>query len=206
MDSIREYNEEYWEERNEIPAFEKQKFQALVKYVPSSVETIVDYGCGAGQYIRAMKKINEKGIYIGIDISQKALDLAASHLTDVQLLQVDDGARIPLENDSVDFIVASEVLEHVYHVSKTLNELWRILKPDGKMWLSVPFHGIIKNLLIALMNFDEHYDPLGPHIRFFTKKTLFDVVTDSGFEIIRHGYWGRFYPIPWNIHVYARKS
>ena len=50
-----------------------------------------------------------------------------------------DLANIPIENDRYDTIVCNAVLEHVQFPDKVMQELFRVLKPDGRLLLCVPF-------------------------------------------------------------------
>jgi SAM-dependent methyltransferase len=50
-----------------------------------------------------------------------------------------DLANIPIENDRYDTIVCNAVLEHVQFPDKVMQELFRVLKPDGRLLLCIPF-------------------------------------------------------------------
>ena len=56
-----------------------------------------------------------------------------------------------------------------------------MLKPSGRLLVTVPFHGRVQAALIALTRFDRHFDPLGQHLRFFTRTSLAHTLTASGF-------------------------
>jgi len=47
-----------------------------------------------------------------------------------------------------------------------------------------PYHGRTKNTAIALIAFERHFDPLGEHVRFFTRRSLAALLTEFGFEQI----------------------
>jgi SAM-dependent methyltransferase len=47
--------------------------------------------------------------------------------------------RLPLDNDSFDAVLSTEVLEHVSDPAAVLQELGRVLVPGGELWLTVPF-------------------------------------------------------------------
>jgi hypothetical protein len=46
---------------------------------------------------------------------------------------------------------------------------------------TVPFHGRMQAAAIALTRFDEHFDPLGQHLRFFTRRSLARALDAAGF-------------------------
>lgn len=153
-----------------------------------------------------MKEINPQAEYIGLDISETALKSAAAILPECKFYKIEDGGNSPLENNSIDFVFSSEVIEHIYDTKNAFSEIARILKPGGQLLLTTPYHGLIKNLLIALFAFDKHFNPSGPHIRFFSKKSLSSLLQKYGFKVLKYGYYGRFYPASHSIYVLAEKK
>ncbi len=87
---------------------------------------------------------------------------------------VDDTIR--MEDESVDCVVLTEVLEHVYQPGKALSEIFRVLKPGGRVIGTVPF----------VMN--EHEIPWDFHR--YTSYCLRNRFSDAGFEIQRLDYIG----------------
>ncbi len=59
-----------------------------------------------------------------------------------------DGNHFPFNDATYDVVVSNQVLEYVFNPDEFLNEIFRILKPEGKVLLSVPFV------------WDEHLQPL----------------------------------------------
>ena len=53
-----------------------------------------------------------------------------------------------------------------------LLEVRRVLRPGGRLLATVPFHGRVKAALISLGRFEAHFDPLGQHLRFYTRGSL----------------------------------
>ena len=202
------FYEKYWSDnKNEYLSDFNLKWPKLKKFIPlERGVVIVDFGCGNGRVIQEMKKINPQAEYIGLDVSEMALKSAAAILPDCKFYKIEDGENLPLENNSIDFVFSSEVIEHIYDIENAFLEISRILKPGGKLLLTTPYHGLIKNLLIVLFAFDKHFNPAGPHIRFFSKKSLFGLLNKFGFSVIKYGYYGRFYPVSHSIYVLAEKT
>ena len=75
----------------------------------------------------------------------------------------------------------SEVLEHVPDTISLLTEIRRVLRPEGRVLLTVPDHGRLKRTLIAVGHFDAHYDPQGDHLRFYTRRSLTRALRATGF-------------------------
>jgi SAM-dependent methyltransferase len=92
----------------------------------------------------------------------------------------DDGS-LPLEHASVDLVWCSEVLEHVADTAYLLLEVRRVLRPGGRLLVTVPRSG----RLTALIRFQAHFDPLGQHLRFYTRRSLAATLEHSGFEDVR---------------------
>ena len=71
--------------------------------------------------------------------------------------------------------------------------------------LTTPYHGLFKNLLIALFAFDGHYNPALSHIRFFSRRSLDASFRRAGFVPIGWRGLGRTWPIWKSVFVVARK-
>jgi SAM-dependent methyltransferase len=95
-------------------------------------QVVLDLGCGSGsfQYSAYRCKI------VGIDTHLERNELFASK--DRVLYLRANSHALPLETRSVDFVVCNHSLEHIEQLNETLDELSRVLKPDGFVWISVP--------------------------------------------------------------------
>ena len=58
-----------------------------------------------------------------------------------------------------------------------------MLKRDGRLLATVPYHGRFQAAAIALTRFEAHFDPLGQHVRFFTRRSLATTLDAAGFEV-----------------------
>jgi ubiquinone/menaquinone biosynthesis C-methylase UbiE len=182
------------------------KWHKLNSYIPKdAAAVIVDVGCGNGEIIKEMHFINPKARYIGLDVSNIALAKASTSLPGVEFIKIIDGHSFPLPDASVDFIFASEVIEHVYDTEMAFLEMARIVRPGGCLLITTPYHGFLKNLLIVSFTFDRHFDPTGPHVRFFSRRSLLTCLRKVGLEPLVYGYFGRFWPIPHCIFVLAKR-
>ena len=56
--------------------------------------------------------------------------------------------------------------------------------------MTVPDHGRLKRTLLALAHYDAHYDPLGQHVRFYTRRSLTRALDATGFEAVDIGTLG----------------
>lgn len=93
----------------------------------------LDLGCGEMPYREYI--INNSNItkYIGVDIENKIYQ---------KQIKPDifwDGKKLPFDDNSIDTIMATEVFEHVPNLDEILKEIYRVLKPNGKLFFTVPF-------------------------------------------------------------------
>jgi 2-polyprenyl-3-methyl-5-hydroxy-6-metoxy-1,4-benzoquinol methylase len=94
--------------------------------------------------------------------------------------------RNPLQAESLDVVVSTEVVEHLYHPQRLIQNAFRLLKPSGHFIVSTPYHGYVKNVVLALSGkLDNHFTALwdGGHIKFWSHETLSELLTGKGLQI-----------------------
>ena len=101
-------------------------------------KVVVDYGCGPGNDLVGFSVFSNPSKLYGMDVSAQALQVASKrlelHETSVELLQLDEVEnKLPMEDDSVDYIHTSGVLHHCLNLDRILDEFYRILKPTGQL-------------------------------------------------------------------------
>jgi SAM-dependent methyltransferase len=93
--------------------------------------TLLDIGCGNSPYRSlVLSPPSQARKYIGLDVPGSLYALP-----DLQW----DGWTIPLKDEAVDCVLATEVLEHCPNTDRILSELHRTLKKDGLFFFTVPF-------------------------------------------------------------------
>lgn len=203
------FYEKYWSRSGGSPAeygFALEERKSLLRnatlLVPKD-QKVIDVGCGKGDFVRYLDELgfNAAGLDISIEALRKARSLRASD--PYVAASLEEG--LPFANGSFGAIFCSEVLEHIFSVHSALSELNRILLSEGLLILTVPYHGVAKNLAIAAFGFELHFDPNISHIRFFTRKSLAASLSRSGFEIVALKGIGRRYPFWMSLGVVAKK-
>jgi len=99
-------------------------------------QPILDVGAGTGLLGELLYKINFKNI-IGIDISEEMLKEARLKNCYSSLIRADLTKKIPMRNESVGAIVSTGTFTHGHIGPETLDELLRIIKPNGLFILSI---------------------------------------------------------------------
>jgi SAM-dependent methyltransferase len=146
-------------------------------------ERVLDLGCGAGRFVAALDAAGAQAV--GVELAERALSRARRVAPGADLRLVEPYGTLPLGHGEVDLVWCSEVLEHVPDVGALLAEVRRVLRPGGRLLATVPDHGRLRRVLIALARHDEHYDPLGQHLRFFTRASLSRALHATGFRDVR---------------------
>ncbi len=105
------------------------------KTLPPNAE-ILDLGCGLGFFSCILSK---KFQVTGIDVSEVAIQSAEKIAPRAKFVQLEEGGQtIPFSDESFDAAVAFDVLEHQNDPQKLLNELFRVIKKQGWLTISVP--------------------------------------------------------------------
>src|SRR5437870_2659933 len=156
---------------------------------------ILDIECGNGHVASTMAKSGYS--VIGVDASRSGIEIARSAHPNVQfkVCSVYDDELIDAVGDQVECVISLEVVEHLFYPRKLFEQNYRLLKSNGYLIISTPFHGYLKNLALSLVNgWDSHFSVGwdGGHIKFFSKSTLAQMARDAGFKSPRFRGAGRF--------------
>ena len=117
-----------------------QRFHAdlLAPYLQEAV--VADLGCGQLLYGDAFACRGIKH-YFGLDLDLPSLHLAKNGAPEglkLTLVKQELGERLPFDDNAVDVVISSEVIEHLDDPFKYLREIRRILKPGGVLSISTP--------------------------------------------------------------------
>jgi len=187
--TVRDFYESFWADAPEDPepwAWERRR--ALLLEDVRAGERVLDLGCGAGRFVRALADAGAEPA--GVEIAAAALERARRNAPGAELRLLEPDGSLPLDHRSIDLVWCSEVLEHVADVAGLLVEVRRVLRPGGRLLATVPYNGHVQGALIALTRFEAHFDPLGQHLRFFTHRSLIHTLHARGFEAIDVRPWG----------------
>jgi ubiquinone/menaquinone biosynthesis C-methylase UbiE len=99
--------------------------------------TVLDAGCGSG-YGAAQLARRARAV-LGFDISQDAIDYACQHYGAENLrFERASCLEIPAADSSFDLVVAFEIIEHLNEWRTFLQEVRRVMRPDGQLVVSTP--------------------------------------------------------------------
>ena len=181
---MRAFYESFWAELPDDPApWAWERRRALLLGEARRGERVLDLGCGAGRFVAALAAAGADPV--GVELAEAALERARRNAPGADLRLLEPDGSLPLAHGSVDLVWCSEVLEHVADAGHLLLEARRVLRPGGRLLVTVPFHGRVKAGAIALARFEQHFDPQGQHLRFFTRRSLARSLAAAGFDGLR---------------------
>lgn len=146
--------------------------RSVESLVPHATGTLLDVGVSEGPYRELFEPVVDQ--YVGLEYPPSILD-KQPEMWDMlprvkQLVQVfGDGAHLPVRTGSVDTVLSTEVLEHVPDPRALVDEMARVLRPGGKLLLTVPFIQPLHELP------SDYYR--------FTPSSLARFVEDAGLEV-----------------------
>ncbi len=163
------------------------------------VKRLLDIGCGVGEatsYIADKAGASWVG---GVELSERARETAAGRGIEVHAVDMNH-ERLPYDDGSIDAIICGEVIEHLVDTDHLLQEIKRVLTPDGVCVLSTPNLAAWYNRALLLLG----YQPLlsqvsflyapgrpsfapaegGDHLRMFAARTLVEFVELHGFQVL----------------------
>jgi 2-polyprenyl-3-methyl-5-hydroxy-6-metoxy-1,4-benzoquinol methylase len=178
-----DYHEALWEgvPEGSEPSEEGLRCAFLLKRVGPG-ERVLDVGCSEGRF--AAELVHAGAEVVGIDVAAEPLRRARVRHPELDLRKVEAEGAWPLTDASFDVVWAGEVIEHVADTAGWLSEVRRVLRSGGSLLLSTPNHGRLRMLRWALAPraFGIHFNPRADHLRFYTRRTLTELLEDFGFH------------------------
>lgn len=172
------YDDELWELVPEEPGSPPAHLAQFVRDL-GAVGRALDLGCGDG---RLSAELSATELTLA-DVSPVALGRAHSRLPQASMVELEPDAPLPLDDGEFELVLCAETLEHVRDVQLLLSEARRVLAPRGTLAITTPAHGRGTALGLLARGFEAGFDPLSPHIRFFTEGSLGRVLGELGFEL-----------------------
>lgn len=185
--STKKHYEKYWTSKDKKEEFFDYERNWVLPGLFGKKEMVLDLGCGDGAVSEFLQKVLGMDI-VGADMSSKALKVAKER--GVKVVQVDVEKTLPFEDEAFDTVFWGDNVEHLFSPQKTLVEVRRVLKKEGRLILSCPNMGYWRYRLYYFFNGqlpDTEWtgNPAWTwsHIRFFNKKILADFLESENFKI-----------------------
>ena len=207
------YRETSWKIRNQHPAL-PGSYANILRWLDRELPaeelcgSLLEVGCAAAFFTPHLARRAEA--MRACDPSAEQIALNCKEYPAVSFFVQDPGESIAAEFKTFDVLFCSRVLDQLINPSFALHQFYRVLKPGGRLLITVNHHGFFKNLLIALFGWSRHFAPESPQLRFFTRRMLSRLAHKIGFRDIRIESCGRGRPlrdlgIPSSLLLSAKK-
>lgn len=160
--------------------------KTVLNYVPTKPNlTILDIGCGIGETGLELKKKLNAEVY-GVSISKGECEIANRSLDKCFLFNLENGLPPDL-NKTFDAVLLSHVLEHICYPENLLNDISKILKPDGIVIVTLP-NIMHYNSRLNLLKGNFEYEETGiydyTHFRWYTLNSTPRLFAKFGYKTV----------------------
>ena len=175
------------------------RFKKAAEFTPLLKDDVVlDIGCKFGILRDDIKRHQKQIIYHGIDISKEVIK-RIKNIGDDHFYVADITHGLPFNDKVFDVVFMLEVLEHVENPSLCLREIRRVLKPQGRLILSVPNPYCWEEILGNICNIPENEG----HISAWTPQLMNTLSRFCGFKVEKRT--GTFMRIPFTRRILRNK-
>lgn len=147
---------------------------------------LLDIGCADGSL---SKKGSDLGWFsVGTDIS--AMNAKSAHAKGIMALVNQLQSPLPFKNNTFDLVMAKQVIEHLVDTRLFIEEIYRVIRPGGRLLLSTPNLASLSNRLRLLFGYypgwmDYELGRGSGHVRYYTLSILEQQLNAAGFTIIK---------------------
>ena len=167
---------------------------------------VFELGCGNGSTAAAL--VGKGWNVTGVDPSLQGIAQAKRQHPNIDLHQGSAYDDLAKQYGQFPLVLSLEVVEHVYDPRQYAATVFSLLDSGGTAIISTPYHGYWKNLAMAISGkMDAHFTALWDHghIKFWSIKTLSELLVESGFEDISFKRVGRLPMLAKSMIAVAKK-
>lgn len=130
------------------------ELEVLQSCLGAGVESLLELGCGRARLARQWMAQVPGRSYFGVDLDERAMARNAQEPVDGMRFELASAAQVPAESASFDAAMMLKSLHHVpvSEMDQALQEVWRVLKPDGLLYVSEPVYAGALNEIVRLYN------------------------------------------------------
>jgi ubiquinone/menaquinone biosynthesis C-methylase UbiE len=165
------------------------------------VDAALDIGCGYGSDLECIKKYHPQAQLHGVDFQLQQKNLLANKGIQAIACNVEQD-KLPFADESLDFVIANQVLEHTKEIFWINHEIFRTLKPGGYLYLGVPNILSLHNRILGLVGVHPTTCQMhSAHVRPFSKRDTYKFYSQRAGDIcqIEDFFGSQFYPFPRNL-------
>jgi ubiquinone/menaquinone biosynthesis C-methylase UbiE len=172
---------DYFEERNGATEHDERRVhEFIISKIPKSAENILDVGSGSAWVAQYFISKNIK--VTSLDISKENVLKAKNYYQNSKHSQlVSDSFNLAIKSNTYEVVIASEIIEHVIDPKEFIKELFRVVKPKGKLIITTPYKEKLRYYLCIHCN---KKTPIHAHIHSFDEKILTNLYSGEDLEKI----------------------
>jgi len=172
--NTRDFEDNRWKFLKQTPEF---RHEAAISLIKSG--SVLDVGCGDGLLLRMLRERGIEGK--GLDLSETAVTLCRADGFDVRPGDFTQEV-LPFKDDSMDYVVALDVLEHLYHPEILLKEMARVARIA--VIVGVPnFSSLPARLQVLMGHVPENNHPHKGHVYWFNFNILEQLCRSVGMRL-----------------------
>lgn len=178
---VENFENNRWASSDQKPVYRHHAALRLIKE-----GTVLDVGCGDGLFLAMLK---EKGLQAeGIDLSEEAVKKCTQKGLQASVQSFE--TTLPYEDDSFEYVVLLDVLEHLYSPTILLEEARRVSRKY--VVVSIPnFSSLPARVQILKGGVPENNRPQKGHVYWFTYRVFLDMCTHA-----------RLTPVEWRNNTF----
>ncbi|NJL44327.1 MAG: class I SAM-dependent methyltransferase [Nitrosarchaeum sp.] len=168
--------------------YKRHRLQKIADIIGASSFSLLDVGCGAGQFKSASRALLPKMNYSGIDFSEGQVAVARSKGYNVK--HHDITRKWPYKDNTFDVVFCSEIVEHILDTDFIIAEAYRVLKRSGRIIVTIPNVASLGDRIRLLFGIvpsaieNRVFPSSRGHIRAFNYGDLKQLLQDNGFSHI----------------------
>lgn len=160
----------------------------LLGFIPKNAATLIEVGCSSGALAREYKKINNNCQYIGVECVAEYVKLAERYCDSVLELDIESaGEKFFRDNHACECWIFGDALEHLRDPWSLLAKIRAVIPVNGSIVACIP-NAQHWSVQAKLSCGDFRYENSGlldrTHLRWFTRKTIFEMFQNAGFKIV----------------------
>jgi len=160
----------------------------MLAFLPKNAKTILDVGCADGSFSKIIKEKNNAEVW-GIEYMPEEANKASLKIDRVFTGPCEDNID-ELPDNYFDVIYFNDILEHLVDPYMVLEKVKPKLSKNGIIISSIPnmrYHSALKNLIFRKdWKYADHGIMDKTHLRFFTKKSIYNMYKDAGYVVKIH--------------------
>lgn len=159
---------------------------------------LLDFGSGWGVQMNEARAVGWNAV--GLEVDRRKVEFCREQRLNAIYA---DLLERPFEPNSFDAVMAEQVFEHLYEPAKYLEEIYRVLRPGGIVYICVPH---IESVAAKLKR--NSWPLLHPvsHVQYYDRGSLTRLLERCGFEVVTPRYARRYQRAPLKEAAYAAKT